>query len=64
MESFSINDVNIVPYEDKCGLKDDGTYLICYSGWRAHCCGFIWHTNSGSNDDIRCQSKKNLEASE
>ncbi|GAB0168200.1 hypothetical protein LSPCS325_16370 [Lysinibacillus sp. CTST325] len=37
MDSFSINNkicnVNIVPYEDKCGLRDDGTYLICYRGW-------------------------------
>ncbi|WP_107948217.1 hypothetical protein [Lysinibacillus parviboronicapiens] len=40
MDSFLINNkicsVNIVPYEDKCGLRDDGTYLICYSGWRFH----------------------------
>ncbi|WP_054767534.1 hypothetical protein [Lysinibacillus parviboronicapiens] len=40
MDSFLINNkicsVNIVPYEDKCGLKTDGTYLICYSGWRFH----------------------------
>ncbi len=37
MNSFLINNkicnVNFVPYEDKCGLRDDGTYLICYRGW-------------------------------
>ncbi|MEY9976664.1 hypothetical protein [Lysinibacillus sp. RC79] len=37
MYSFLINDkvcnINIIPYEDKCGLRDDGTYLICYRGW-------------------------------
>ncbi|MFJ7840670.1 hypothetical protein GY31_09340 [Lysinibacillus sphaericus] len=37
MNSFLINNkicnVNIVSYEDKCGLRDDGTYLISYTGW-------------------------------
>ncbi|MGE8001271.1 hypothetical protein ACQKOF_22015 [Lysinibacillus sp. NPDC093190] len=36
METLTINErtykIKFIPFEDKCGLKEDGTYDIAYSG--------------------------------